>query len=36
MGMLLQIWKKTIDIPSNVSTIYKNEWKNWADFLGKE
>jgi hypothetical protein len=27
--------KKPIDIPSNVSTTYKNEWKNWADFLGK-
>ena len=26
--------KKPDDIPTNPQTIYKKEWKGWADFLG--
>ena len=24
------------DLPSAPNTVYKSEWKGWADFLGKE
>ena len=27
---------KPQNIPSAVNTVYKSEWKGWADFLGKE
>jgi hypothetical protein len=28
--------KKPHNIPSAVNSVYKSEWKGWADFLGKE
>ena len=27
---------KPHNIPSAVNSVYKSEWKGWADFLGKE
>lgn len=28
--------KRPPNMPSNPDKIYKNDWKGWADFLGKE
>ena len=35
-GTSMMYGKKPNNIPRNIDRVYKDHWKGWADFLGKE